>query len=479
VASTTALAAALVLRHLGTKPLWLDETVSISVVRRHLPAMLAVLPHHDGNAGLYYLLLHGWLYLGHGAAWDRGPSAICFVGTAGLAAWAGTRWRGAWLGLACGVLVATNHFLLFYGQEARPYSLAVLLAVASTVALFWHDDKPALGPYVALTAALLYADLFAVLFVVAQVAALIVIYRRRGQPVPKALWRGWAVIAAITAPFALPMLVWEHSQISWLTKPTLQYLGQTFTAMMNGGLGLAVTAGLIVFALIAVRRPSSRRAATRDRLVVPTLLVAFAVPPVLLWLIAQVVPTFIDRYIICSTVAAIGLAAFGLDVIRRRASAAMALTTMIVLAALGGQQIATLEAQSFKYENPPNVVSFIARQARPDDAVGFAGGGLRTVIDAYLRPGGSFPFDIAVAPGGEATRQHDIYAREVNPATLWQRLAGVQRLWLVTDPTNGRYPPYGPFASLRPGVTREFQPTIKASFPGIDVTLYTRKGSSS
>jgi hypothetical protein len=125
------------------------------------------------------------------------------------------------------------------------------------------------------------------------------------------------------------------------------------------------------------------------------------------------------------------------------------------------------------------VVSFIARQARPDDAVGFAGGGLRTVIDAYLRPGGSFPFDIAVAPGGEATRQHDIYAREVNSATLWQRLAGVQRLWLVTDPTNGRYPPYGPFASLRPGVTREFQPTIKASFPGIDVTLYTRKGSSS
>jgi mannosyltransferase len=472
-----ALAAALVVRHLGTKPLWLDETVSISVVRRHLPAMLAVLPHHDGNAALYYLLVHWWLYLGHGAAWDRGLSAICFVGTAGLAAWAATRWRGPLLGVACGVLVATNRFLLFYGQEARPYSLAVLLAVASTVALFWHDDKPALGAYVALTATLLYGDLFAILFVAAQVAALIVIYRRRGQSVPKVLWKAWAAIAAITAPFALPMLAWEHSQISWLTKPTLQYLGQTFTTMTNGGLGLGVTAGLGVVAVLAIRRRSARRAATRDRLIVPTLLTAFAAPPVFLWLIAQVVPTFTDRYVVCSTVGAIGLAAFGLDVLRRQAGAAVAVTAVIVLAAIGGQQIAALEAQPFKYENPPAVVSFITGRARPDDAVGFAGGGLRTVIDAYLRPGAPFPFDIAVAPGGAATRRHDIYAREVDSAALSPRLATVQRLWLVTDPSNGRYPPYGPFASLRSAVTREFQPTTKASFPGIDVTLYTRTRS--
>jgi hypothetical protein len=284
-------------------------------------------------------------------------------------------------------------------------------------------------------------------------------------------------IAAITAPFALPMLVWQHSQISWLTKPPLKYLGQTLAALTNGGSGLGLTAALVVVALLAVRRSTRRRVSTRDRLIMPTLLAAFVGPPVGLWLMAQVVPTFIDRYVICSVVGAIGLATFAVDVIRREASAALALASVIVLAAVGGQQIAALEAQPFKYENPPPVVAFITGQARAADALGFAGGGLRTVIDAYVRPGTPFPLDIAVAPGGAATRQHDIYAREVNSATLWQRLAGVQRLWLVTDPSNGRYPPYGPFASLQSAVTTEFQPTIEGSFPGIDVTLYTRRGS--
>jgi hypothetical protein len=141
---------------------------------------------------------------------------------------------------------------------------------------------------------------------------------------------------------------------------------------------------------------------------------------------------------------------------------------------LGLSRIARLEGEPFKYENPPAVVGFVASQTQPGDAVGFAGGGLRTVIDAYLRPGEAFPDDIALASGGEALHQHDIYAREVGPAALAARLSGVQRLWLITDPSNHRYPPFGPFASLRPAVARGFQPAVMASFPGIDVTLYIR-----
>jgi len=82
---SAAVAAALVVRTLGTKPLWLDEAVSVSVASRPLPRLLVVLTHHDANAGLYYLLLHLWLYLSHGAAWDRGGvgSLFCPDGRAG------------------------------------------------------------------------------------------------------------------------------------------------------------------------------------------------------------------------------------------------------------------------------------------------------------------------------------------------------------------------------------------------------------
>ena len=468
IAASAGVAAVLAFRRLGTKPLWLDETVSVAVARRPLTRLLAVLPHRDANAGLYYLLLHTWLRLGHGAGWTRVPSAAAFVATAGLAAWLGSRWRGCWFGLVCGLLVATNQFLVFYGQEARPYALAVMVAVASTAALFRRDGEPAPAAYVILTVVLLYLDLFAVLFVAAQAGAVVVVHRWRRVPLPPGLLRWWAIIAAAAAPLALLMITGERSQISWLTRPTLRYLGQTFTAMTNGWLGLVVMALLALCGVVTL-------AATSDAFPVGALLASFALPPLTLWVFAQFVPSFIDRYVICSTIGIIGLAAAGLEVVRKRAGYALALAVLVLVAGLGLARIARLEGQSFKYENPPAVVSFIASQTRRGDAIGFAGGGLRTVVDTYLRPGNPFPGDIALAPGGAATNQHDVYALEVDPATLAVRLAGVERLWLVTDPSNHRYPPFGPFAPLRPVVEGAFQPAIDGSFPGIDVTLYTRR----
>jgi mannosyltransferase len=477
VVVTTALATAIVVRHLGTKPLWLDETVSISVATRPLHRVLGVLPHHDANAGLYYVLLHGWLHFGNGAAWDRGLSAICFAATAGLAAWVGTRWRGAFVGVAFGALVATNPFLLYYGQEARPYALAVLLTVASTAALFWREDGPAPGAYIAVTVALVYADLFAVLFVVAQAAAVVAVYRRRRLPLPPALARCWAIIGIAGAPLALLMMLRERSQISWLSKPGFVFLERTFTTMTAGWLGLGVTVGLAGIAIGAVLRPARRprRTIPRDGLVAAALVASFTIPPVLLWVVSQFVPSFVDRYVICSTVAAIALVGLGLEVVRRRAGSMVAWALVGLLVVLGGQRAAALERAPLKGEDPPAVVSFLSRQTQGGDAIGFGGGGLRTVIDAYLPKQARFPTDVALAPGGEAWLQHDVYAREVSSPTLAARLAGVNRLWLVTDPGDRRYPTYGPFSSLRANVTQAFQPVTNASFPGIDVTLYVRR----
>jgi mannosyltransferase len=477
VVSTAACAAAIVIRHLGTKPLWLDETVSVSVASRPLYRVLGVLPHHDANAGLYYLLLHVWLHFGHGAAWDRGPSAVCFVATAALAAWVGSRWRGPWLGLAWGLLVATNPFLLYYGQEARPYALAVLLTVASTAALFWRDERPDPRLYVGATIALIYADLFALLFVVAQAVAVVAVCRRRRVPLPPLLARCWTAIAAATAPLVLLMMLKERSQISWLSEPTFKYLQHTVTEMTAGWLGFTVVAGLTALAIHALLQPGPPLGPTtaRDGLVVTALIASFAIPPLLLWLVAQIVPSFVDRYVICSTVAAIALAGLGIDVVRKRAGRVVAWTVFGLLVVLGGQRTAAVERAPLKGENPPAVVSFLQGQARPGDAIGFGGGGLRTVIDAYLPNDQGFPGDIALAPGGQAWLQHDVYAREVSSATLQSRLTGIDRLWLVTDPSDHRYPTYGPFSALRPDVSQAFQPATRASFPGIDVTLYVRR----
>ena len=415
------LAAVLVGRHLGTKPLWLDEAVSVSVARRSLWGVLSVLPHHDANAGAYYVLLHVVLRFGHTAAWARSLSAVCFALTAGLAAWAGGRWRGVRCAWACGLLVATNPFLLFYGQEARPYSLAVLLAVASTAALM----SPARRWYVAATIALLYVDLFAALFVIA-------VGWRRGRDL-------WPRIALAIAPLTVLVLS-QRGQISWLPRPSLSALLGTFRTMAGGGLALIVVAALVVLA-------------ARESL---ALAAAFVGPPVVLWTIGQFVPAYTDRYVICSTVAMIGLVA-----LRARP------VVLVVLVALGLSSVVRLEGRPYKYENPPAVVAFVTSRTQPGDAIGYSGGGLRTVIDIYRTV--AFPTDVGLAGGG-----HDIYGRQVGPAPLSTRLTSVERLWMVTDPTDHRYPTYGPFVPLKAAFFRAFSAVTASSFPGIDVTLYVR-----
>ena len=415
------MAAALVGRHLGTKPLWLDEAVSVSVARRSFWGVLSVLPHHDANAGVYYVILHWVLLLGHTAAWARSLSAVCFALTAGLASWVGTRWRGAWFGLACGLLVATNPFLLFYGQEARPYALAVLLAVASTAALF----SPSRRWYVAATIALLYVDLFALLFVVA-------VGWRRGRDL-------WSRIGLAVAPLAV-LVVSQRGQISWLPRPSLAVLFGTFRGMAGSGPALVVVVVLVVLA----GRES------------PPLVAAFVGPPVALWIVGQFVPAYTARYVICSTIAMIGLVA-----LRAR------WPVLVLLGALGLSSVVRLEARPLKYENTPALVAFVASRTQSGDAVGYSGGGLRTLIDTYR--GTVFPVDVALAGS-----QHDIYARQVAPPVLASRLAAVSRIWLITDPTDHGYPTYGPFQPLHASFLQAFRASASSSFPGIDVTLYVR-----
>jgi mannosyltransferase len=463
------LATVIVARHLGTKPLWRDEAISVSVATRSVLRILSVLPHHDANAGVYYGLLHFWLRMaGAGTTGARSLSGACFVATAAVVGWAAARWRGWEMGLAGGLLVATNPFLLYYGQEARPYALAVLLAALSAVALFWRRDRPAAGWYVATTVALVYVDLFAILFAAAMAGAVLLAHLSRRLPVPKVLIRSWIAIAAASAPMAAVMLLGERGQISWLGHPTIGDLTRTVTSMSSGWLGLALMLGLGAAAAVGLRR---------DRPAVGALAAAFAVPPLGLWSVAQIVPSFIDRYVICSAVALIGLVAAGLSVVREWAGRLAAMVVLAALVVLGMQRIATVEATPFKVDNAPAVVAFIGARARPGDVIGYAGGGLRILVDASRHGQQAFPPDVALAPGGEEYRQHDLYAREVSPAVLEQRLATVQRLWLLTDPSDLRYPQGGPFAVLRSRVSSEFQARAGGSFGAVDVTLLVRPGA--
>lgn len=132
----TLVAAALRLYRLGAESLWLDEGYTQTWTSQPVGAMLATLAQGDYHPPLYYLLVRGvTLVLGPGASSLRLVSAVAgILAVPALYALARTlapssSRRAALLAAA---LLTFSPFQLYYSQEARSYSLLLLLGIAST-----------------------------------------------------------------------------------------------------------------------------------------------------------------------------------------------------------------------------------------------------------------------------------------------------------------------------------------------------------
>ena len=112
---------------ISAQSFWDDELWTVWVV--HLPARDAPLgiAHTQALPYLYFLIAWPWAHVfGSGEAALRSLSVL--FGTAAIPiAWSWCRGR---VGLATAAVVALNPFLVWYGQEARPYALLVPLARA-------------------------------------------------------------------------------------------------------------------------------------------------------------------------------------------------------------------------------------------------------------------------------------------------------------------------------------------------------------
>lgn len=87
----------------------------------------------DANMGFYYLLLHGWLWAGDSATWMRALSAIPALAAIPLTAILARRLFGDMVGLVAGFLMAGSMFVVANVQNARGYSLAMLLIVLAVM----------------------------------------------------------------------------------------------------------------------------------------------------------------------------------------------------------------------------------------------------------------------------------------------------------------------------------------------------------
>ena len=57
--------------HLGARSLWVDEGATAVIARLDWWNFLRLLWRREANMSFYYLLMRGWIHLGHGEAWFR------------------------------------------------------------------------------------------------------------------------------------------------------------------------------------------------------------------------------------------------------------------------------------------------------------------------------------------------------------------------------------------------------------------------
>lgn len=313
--------AVLRLLHLGAKSLWYDEPLTVAIARLSWPSFTHLWRYGEAAyQGAYFLLMRGWLHLGESEAWIRLPSAIFAIAAIPLIYVVARRLIGGKAALAATAILAFSPTDVYYSQEARGYTLGILLVLLSTwffVRAVQEERERDWWLWSMFSALAVYSHFFTCLVVVAQLASLLVLKEAR-------LWRRailhGALIVLLTAP-GLPFLfhgapAQDPSLLQWprATPKELLHL-----ALFLGGSGekLVLSAILWIAAVHAVWRERKER--DREIFWRGGLLISWAmVPIVMLALISIANPLFVQRYMIFCLPATVMLAARGMNALPRR-----------------------------------------------------------------------------------------------------------------------------------------------------------------
>jgi uncharacterized membrane protein len=200
------------LRIATSRGLWVDEAISVRQAQLPLGTMLADVRDSDVHPPLHHGLLWGTVRLfGTSEFAARLPSLIAGVALVPAMAWTGRLLYDRRTGWLAAVLAAIAPFAVWYSQEARMYSLFMLLAAVAIGVQVRALRDGATRDWVllgAVTAAMLWTQYFAVLPVLVQQAAFgAVLWHDRNDHVRRRLLvRGWLISTAVVAVAMLPLM---------------------------------------------------------------------------------------------------------------------------------------------------------------------------------------------------------------------------------------------------------------------------------
>jgi mannosyltransferase len=437
---------------LGGASLWRDEAYTLDVARRSTRQIFNLLLHVDAVHGPYYLGMHVVVgLLGTSEAALRLPSLVATCLAAGLLGLLGrhlARASGlpapAATGLLAGLLLVAAPQTTYYAQDARPYGLVTLFAVAATYLLIVAVERggarwwAAYAVAVALTGV---ASLFALLILAAHgVTLLLTQARGQASPAPRAPhllpWLAAAVAAVVVVS---PLIVLGYGQdktLSWVVRPGLGQLSLLVTLFAGSHVLIPVVLALALCGVAAGMGAARLRQVTVVTVALPWLLL----PPFILLAVSVIKPVYVERYVVFCQPALALLCAAGVAWLgglvaaspagRRTPALAWAApaVVLVALAALliGPQQ--SVRLTSARPDNLRGVSAVVAANERPGDVVFYLPSEARVVSMGYPAPFRKLR-DLALKTSPVAS--NSLTGTQVWAPVLASRFTGVHRVWLV------------------------------------------------
>lgn len=212
-------------------PLWLDEAWTGAIARASPASAFARQAWLDVNPPLYFVLMHVWVKLaGLSATALRAPSLAFAVAAPVAAALVRTPGLSGPERLTWAAVLALWGQAILYAQEARGYSLLILLAVlqmAALVRLLRRPDRAAATVWAAVSCVAVLTHYHALILTGAQGLVLVAALRLRLLRLWPAAFAfapaaGWiAVHAQRVAVFARPEVAWYPPLDPWLLEQAL------------------------------------------------------------------------------------------------------------------------------------------------------------------------------------------------------------------------------------------------------------------
>lgn len=272
IVSIVILAFLLRIYNIDKEGLWGDEIFSVMAARGTITEIVGTVNYGDLHPPFYYIVLHFWMKLFGDSEFSlRFISATFGILSVYVIYRVGKLIFNEKIGLLSAFLLSISYIGIRYAQEARSYSLLLLLILLSNyyfIAIIKdtrekekRDIKHIVGYFIC-TILLLYTHYFGIFYVIAQNLYYILIYRKDIR-----LWITVQFLMLLSFSFLVPIIIGKIGRGvgSTRTKPDTDIIYSTFEYFVGSEIGLyAIIVVCVIYAFIHYNKIMAKAKIRKD-----------------------------------------------------------------------------------------------------------------------------------------------------------------------------------------------------------------------